>query len=77
MHKTLRGWNDPTGKRHEPGEVADYSDVPDLPDLLAQGVVREWFEAIPAPTFPADADEGSNTSEDEPPVGRRGRSKAL
>ncbi len=49
LHKTLTGWNDPTGQRHEPGEIEDYSWLPDLSDLLAASVVRVWFEDVAAP----------------------------
>ncbi len=86
LHKTLTGWNDPTGQRHEPGEIADYSWLPDLSDLLAASVVRVWFEDVAAPPLamidPGPGQESRAEEEQEDmeqagtfPTARKGRNK--
>lgn len=51
-YKTIRQWDDPSGQRHEIGEVAeiDPAVVFDLTDLIAIGTVA--VDAPPAPPAP-------------------------
>lgn len=48
--KTITQWQDPDGKFHEPGEVANVT-VPDLADLIRAGTVE------PVPEEPAKPKE--------------------
>lgn len=48
MHLVLKGFNEAkTERRHEEGETADLSHIPDIADLIANGTVIEAVQIDP------------------------------